>query len=65
MKEKNPPIYPKTFEDEIHLRQKGRVRSIKWVTKNQHLIDSNITFEQAVDAYELGFDVTQLKPTSL
>lgn len=60
-------IFEDTFFGKEYLRSveclaKKLDKSVKWVIKNRSKIDKNIEFDQAVELYALGFDVTQLKP---
>ena len=70
MKNKKKQLKPlssihESMQREFYLLDKRMEKSCNWVEKNKNNIHSSISFIEAVTFYDLGIDVTQLKPIDI
>jgi len=55
---------PEILIPELTNLEKRLNKSIKWVEEHKNEIHPSISFIQSVELYDMGVDVTQLKPKS-
>lgn len=53
---------PEILKPEIIHHEKKLNKAFEWVEKNKAEIHPSISFIQSVELYNMGIDVTQLKP---
>lgn len=53
---------PEILKPELRGLERRLDKSCKWVEENRNEIHPSISFIQAVELYDMGIDVTQLKP---
>lgn len=53
---------PQILKPELRGLERRLDKSCKWVEENRNEIHPSISFIQAVELFDMGIDVTQLKP---
>jgi len=53
---------PEMLNPEFRFLEKRLDKSIEWVNKHRDEIHPSISFIQAIEIYDMGIDVTQIKP---
>jgi hypothetical protein len=50
------------FQIELVNKERRLDKAISWVERNRHTIHPSISFIQAIELYDMGIDVAQIKP---
>jgi len=53
---------PEILKPELRGLERRLDKSFKWVEEHRNEIHPSISFIQAIEVYDMGIDVTQLKP---
>jgi len=56
---------PEILEPEFRFLDKRLDKAVKWVEENRKDIHPSISFIQAIEIYDMGIDVTQIKPEEI